>query len=126
MASIMLVDDDRDLTHLTKIALAQKGYEVLVFNDAGKAIEEARQRKPDMIFMDIMLPGISGGEAVRKLQKDPALKAIPVVFLTGLISHGEKDLEKEGISIDGHNYPTLGKPYEIDDLLKVVAAALRK
>jgi len=54
------------------------------------------------------------------------LKNVPVIFLTGLILSGEEDLEKSGINIDGMMYKTLGKPYEIDELLKLVKDTLIK
>lgn len=120
MKKICLVDDDNNLANLTKIALVKKGYEVTVFNDTRKAIEGIRKRKPDLILMDIMLPKMSGAEAVRELRKDPELKNIPVIFLTALISMKEEDVEESGISIDGFNYKTLGKPYEIEELLKLI------
>jgi len=120
MTKICLVDDDMDLTNLTKIALVKKGYEVTIFNDSRKAIEGIRKRKPDLILMDIMMPKMSGAEAVRELKKDPDIKDIPVIFLTALISEREADVEESGISIDGINYKTLGKPYEMDELLKLI------
>ena len=125
MARIFLVDDDRNLANLTKIALSKKGYEVIVFHEAIKAIEETKKIRPDLILMDIMLPGVGGGEAVKELKKDPNLKNIPVIFLTGLISCGEDDVEKTGITIDGINYKVLGKPYEIEQLLKMVGSMAR-
>ena len=125
MTKILLVDDDQSLAQLTKTALVKKGYEVTVARDALKAIEGAKRQKPDLILMDIMLPQVSGGEAVRELRKNPGLTNIPVVFLTALVSSGEEDIEKTGISVDGIKYKTLGKPYEIDQLLKLVASIVR-
>ena len=122
MARILLVDDDQSLAQLTKTALIKKGYEVTVARDARRAIEEAKRQKPDLILMDIMLPQVSGGEAVKELRKNPGLTNIPVVFLTALVSSEEKDIEKIGISVDGIKYKSLGKPYEIDQLLKLVAS----
>ena len=124
MAKILLVDDDQSLAQLTKTALVKKGYEVTVARDAIKAIEEAKRQKPDLILMDIMLPQVSGGEAVKELRKDPSLINIPVVFLTALVSSGEEDIEKTGIFVDGIKYKTLGKPYEIDQLLKLIASII--
>ena len=125
MAKIWLIDDDKNLTHLTKIALGDKGYEVIVFHSAQKAIEASAKQKPNLILMDIMLPEISGAEAVKILHKNTAFKDVPIVFLTGLISNQEAEVEKTGISIEGIEYKTLGKPYEIDQLLNLVANSLR-
>ena len=126
MARILLIDDDRDLAYLTRLSLLPKGHDILPFHDAQKAMEAAKQQKPDLILMDIMLPGVSGAEAVKQLRKDPNLQNVPVVFLTGLISSAEEDVEKTGINIDGRTYQTLGKPYEIEDLLKVIEQTLNR
>jgi len=120
MARIWLVDDDRNLADLTKVALVKNGYEVVIFHEARKAINEAKKTIPDLILMDIMMPQISGAEAVKELKRDPNLKNVPIIFLTALISCEEEDLEKSGITIDGISYKTLGKPYEIESLLKIV------
>jgi len=120
MARIWLVDDDRNLADLTKVALVKNGYEVVIFHEARKAINEAKKTIPDLILMDIMMPQISGAEAVKELKRDPSLKNVPIIFLTALISCEEEDLEKSGITIDGISYKTLGKPYEIESLLKIV------
>ena len=119
MGKILLVDDDRDLANLTKTILVSQGHEVFVSYNAVKAIELAKQERPDLIFMDIMLPEISGAEAVKMLQNHPELKNIAVVFLTALVSR-EEEIEKRGIMIDDRVYKTLGKPYEINALLKIV------
>ena len=125
MARICLVDDDQDLAALTRTALIQRGHEVMIFAGARQAFEGMRKRKPDLILMDVMLPKMSGAEAVRELRKDPDLKNIPVIFLTGLISYEEEDVEDSGITVDGFNYKTLGKPYEIETLLKTVGDSIR-
>ncbi|MDE2027131.1 MAG: response regulator [Candidatus Omnitrophica bacterium] len=120
MAKILIVDDDQNLTYVTKMALDQQGYGVAVCHRADQLANEILEKKPDLILMDIMMPGVSGAEAVRTLRKDPHSKNIPVIFLTGLISSNEDDVEQTGINIDGTIYQTLGKPYEINDLLKAV------
>ena len=120
MAKILIVDDDQSLTQLTKVGLTLKGYEVAVAHSTGKALEEIKRKEPDLILMDIMMPGISGAEAVKMFKKDTDLKNIPVIFLTGLVSSGEENVEKSGIKIDGIVYQTLGKPYDIEELLKLV------
>jgi DNA-binding response OmpR family regulator len=120
MARIMLVDDDRDLADLTKIALVKKGHKVEVFNSSNNIIEEVRKIRPDLILMDIMFPGVGGEDVVKELRKDQSLKNVPVIFLTGLISSEEDDVEKTEITIDGINYKAIGKPYDIDRLLAVV------
>lgn len=125
MAKILVVDDDRHLASLTKIALVKKRYEVVLINESLHFMEAVKKHEPDLILMDIMMPELSGGELVKLLRTDPDLKDIPVIFLTGLIS-GEENIEAEGINIEGSNYRSLGKPYEIDHLLKTVENVLCK
>ena len=115
---VLLIDDDDDLCQLTKKVLTKYGYEVDAFCDAPAGITRARQYKPNLILMDIMLPGLSGPEIVKSLKSDAVLKAVPVVFLTGLVTGEEKGLE--GVAAGGLIYPALGKPYEIERLLEIV------
>ncbi len=117
---ILLIDDDKNLCHLTRIALTKHGFDLAVAHEAATGIKQAQQDKPSLILMDVMLPDISGAEAVRFLKSDPQLKDIPVVFLTGLISSGEKGIQEGGLKVDGLNYLTLGKPFEIEDLIEAV------
>ena len=120
MAKIFLVDEDRNLAHLTKTALVKNGHDVVVFHDAKAVMETLKHQKPDLILMDVMMPGLSGGEAVKKIKEDANLKDVPVVFLTALVP-GEKDgVNDTGINVDGRTYRTFGKPYEIQELLKLV------
>jgi CheY-like chemotaxis protein len=120
MARIFLIDDDKDLPELTKVILSEKGYAVYIFHEAESAIQEIKIRKPDLILMDMMLPGLSGADAIREIKQDPKLRDIPVIFLTGLVSSRDKDLREAGINVDGLKYTTLGKPFDREELLKLV------
>ncbi len=124
MPKILLIDDDLDLSFLTERALKSCGYEVLVAHEAMGGIKMAVEHKPDLILIDVMMPGISGPEAVQKLSVNPDLSKIPVIFLTALVLTDEKDLMNKGIKIAGKNYTAMGKPYEIDDLLRLVKRTL--
>jgi CheY-like chemotaxis protein len=124
MAMIFLVDDDENMAYTTERILVRKGYEVAIFHDARKAIEEAKKQKPDLFLMDMMLPQFSGAEAIKELKKDPDLALIPIIILTGLISP-EEYWEMTRMAVDGKTYKTLCKPYEIDELIKAVSESLR-
>ncbi len=117
---VIVIDDDPDMCALTQKVLVKFGHEVNAFCDSDAGIAFAKKSKLNLILMDIMLPGLSGPELVISFQKDPQLKNIPVVFLTGLVSGQEKNMQNEGIEVGGKKYPTLGKPYEIEQLLSVV------
>ena len=124
MEKIWLVDDDLNFANLTKVALVKNGYEVEIFQDARKAIEEVKKRKPDLILMDMVMPQLSGAEAIKKLKDNSDLAQIPVIILTGTLSPEEYS-EMTRIAIDGKVYKTLCKPYEINELIRVVKESLR-
>ena len=117
---ILVIDDDEDMGQLTQKVLTKNGYVVDVFCDAELGIKNARLKKPNLILMDIMLKGLSGPEIISSLKNDPQFKGVPVVFLTGLVTGGDRSLEDEGIVVGGLKYQTLGKPYEIERLLAIV------
>ena len=117
---IMVIDDDQDLPELIKAILLKEGYQVSAYHDAESAIADVKMQKPDLILMDVMLPGLNGAEAIKEIRKDPVNKNIPVIFLTGLVSGRDGDLTEAGMHVDGLKYQTLGKPFEIKELLALV------
>ena len=87
---ILIVDDDRDSTHLIKILLEKiSHYLVLEENDAAKAHESARDFRPDLILLDIMMPQIDGGDIAAQIDADPGLQRTPIIFLTALVTKTE-------------------------------------
>lgn len=124
MSRIILIDDDHDLSDLTRTILVHNGYQVMVFYDAESALAELRKRKADLIIMDVMLPGMSGAEAIREIKHDPQLRSLPVIFLTGLVSSHDADLKAMGLQVDGMTYQILGKPYESKELLELIRRML--
>jgi DNA-binding response OmpR family regulator len=123
---ILIIDDDKDLCMLTQKVLSKNGYMVDAFFDPKQAIKHAQEKKPSLILMDVMLPGLSGPEIVNSLKNDPRFKDVPVVFLTALITGEDRSLEDQGLTVGGVQYPTLGKPYEIDKLLAMVGRFIKK
>jgi len=110
---ILIVDDDRDSTHLIKILLEKiSHYLVLEENDAAKAHESARDLRPDLILLDIMMPQIDGGDVAAQIDADPGLQRTPIIFLTALVTKAEA---KAGLHIQGH--PVLAKPIDIPELI---------
>ena len=110
---ILIVDDDRDSTHLIKILLEKiSHYLVLEENDPAKAHESARDFRPDLIFLDIMMPQIDGGDIAAQIDADPGLHGTPIIFLTALVTKTEA---KAGLHIQGH--PVLAKPIDIPELI---------
>jgi len=82
MATVMIVDDSPTELHVMKTALEKHGFETVAANDGTECINLAREVRPDLIFMDVVMPGINGFQATRKLSKDPDTAKIPVVMVT--------------------------------------------
>jgi DNA-binding response OmpR family regulator len=80
---ILIIDDDRVLVDVLKDALSAEGFEIIVAFDGLSGIESVITQEPDMIVLDIRLPGIDGFEVCRKLKESPATAAMPVVILSG-------------------------------------------
>jgi CheY-like chemotaxis protein len=112
---ILIVDDDRDSTHVIKILLEKMGYQVLEENDAAKAYQSARNFKPDLILLDIMMPQRDGGDIAVQVEADPGLQRTPIVFQTALVTRAEA---KAGLRIQGH--PVLAKPINIPELVREI------
>ena len=110
---ILIVDDDRDGTRLIKILLEKiSHYLVLEENDAAKAHESARDFRPDLILLDVMMPQIDGGDIAAQIDADPELQRTPIIFITALATEAQA---KAGISFQGH--PVLAKPINILGLI---------
>jgi CheY-like chemotaxis protein len=113
---ILIVDNDPNITHLVKVLLERTGhYRVLEENDATKAHQSARNFRPDLIFLDIVMPETDGGEVAARIQADPELHNTPIIFLTALVTRAEA---KSGLNIQGH--PFLAKPVSIPELINAI------
>ena len=96
MTKILLVDDSKFLRMATERALARAGYVVSTASDGAKAIELARNKKPDVILLDMLLPGMTGPDVLKVLKKDADTAGIPVVAFTGLSQKNAMRLQKDG------------------------------
>jgi two-component system sensor histidine kinase/response regulator len=113
---ILIVDNDPDTTHLVKVLLERMGhYLVLEENDATKAHQSARNLRPDLILLDIVMPETDGAEVAARIEADPELQNTPIIFLTALVTRAEA---KAGVQIDGHSF--LAKPISIQELIEAV------
>ena len=82
MKKLLIVDDEDGVRALVRMTLDTGTYEIIEAREGGEALELARQHRPELILLDVMLPDISGLEVCRKLKNDPALSSITVVMLT--------------------------------------------
>lgn len=114
---IMLVDDEAPITRMMRRNLEATGrFDVLDVNDPVLALETARQFRPDLVFLDVMMPGKDGGDVAADFADDPQLAKIPIVFLTAIVS--KKEVEPTGSTIGHHTF--LAKPVRLEDLLTCI------
>jgi two-component system cell cycle response regulator DivK len=118
-STILVVEDNPANMKLATTLLAKSGYRVLQASDAGAGLALARARRPELILMDIQLPGRDGLTATRELKQDPHLRHIKVIALTAFAMKGDED-EARGAGCDGY----ITKPYRYRDLLEAVERAL--
>ena len=118
---ILVVDDERDLVELIGMNLQRNGYEVLAAHDGPTGLDTARKQKPDMVILDVMMPGLSGKDVAVALKGDPDTLQIPILLLTAKTE--ETDIIV-GLSIGADDYVT--KPFSIKVLMARVAAVLRR
>ncbi len=113
---ILIVDDEESIRSLLTAIFTGEGYEVESASDGLEGIEKVKSSNPDLILLDMMMPGMSGREMSEKLRADPKTKGAKIVFLTvaKFSETGKDTLEKLGIL----DYVT--KPFENDDLVKRV------
>ena len=93
---ILLVDDSKPILHANERVLHKAGYEVLCAEDGDFAIKLAREQKPDLVLLDMILPKLSGPEVLIALKKDPATAHIPVVVLSSLTEKNRQKLIEAG------------------------------
>lgn len=96
MIKILMVDDSKFLRLATERALTRAGYEVISATDGEQALALAREAGPDLILLDMLLPKIPGPEVLKRLKKEAATAAIPVVVFTGLSQKNAARLQKDG------------------------------
>jgi two-component system cell cycle response regulator DivK len=116
---ILIVEDDRLSMTLLSDFLNAHGYRVLKTSEGLKAINLARDEQPDLILMDIRLPGISGFEVTRLLKQDNQTKAIPVIAVTAFATPGD---EIKALESGCAAYIT--KPVNVDELLRTIGSFL--
>lgn len=87
---VLIVDDEAGFTKLLKLNLEKSGeFEVRIENNSMKALASAREFQPDVVLLDVVMPGLDGGDVAAQIQADPALSGTPIVMLTALVSPGE-------------------------------------
>ena len=112
---VLIVDDESGFTRLLKLTLERRGgYSVREENDATKALSSAREFRPDLVLLDIVMPKMDGGDVARQIKADSLIKNARIVFLTAIVSSKETN----GKLIGG--FPFMAKPVSIDALVKCI------
>ncbi len=109
---ILVVDDEMHILRIVKYKLESAGYQVLTALNGTEALQIARDEKPSLIFLDIMMPGINGYEVCSELKNDPATRDIIIIMLT---AKGQESDKIKGLEVGVDEYIT--KPFSPQDLL---------
>lgn len=115
MASrILIVDDEPSVADLIEAVLVGEGYTVAIARDGAQGLLLARDWRPDLILMDVMLPGVDGGTAIRRLKSDPETAEIPIVAMSA-----GRTIRRQSDELSDAD-AALSKPFDIDALLAQV------
>lgn len=118
---VLVVEDERDLAELLVYNLKKQGYEAVSVRDGNAAVSAVRQSPPDLVLLDLMLPGLSGLEVARSLRTHPRTAAVPIIMLTARADEAD---QLQGLSVGADDYVT--KPFSMKVLLARVASILRR
>ncbi len=118
---ILVVDDETDLVEMLSVRLEANDYQVLKAFDGEDGLNKARENKPDLIVLDLMLPKIDGYKVCRMLKFDEKYKHIPIIMFTARAQEADMELGKE-VGADAY----IIKPFEADTFLAKISELLRK
>jgi len=118
---ILIVEDEKDLLDLLQFNLRQGGFETVTASDGERALELLRHRIPDLVMLDLMLPGVPGTEVCRQLKSSPRTRHVPVIMVT---ARGEEVDRVVGFELGADDFVT--KPFSLRELVLRVRAVLRR
>ena len=121
MSLILIIEDNEKNLKLVRDVLQVKGYETIEAGTAEDGIELARGSKPDLVLMDIQLPGMNGIEALKVLRADAATARIPVIAVTASVMQQDRNLITEA-GFDGY----IGKPINLKEFIDTVRAMVER
>ncbi len=119
-ASILIVDDDPEIVTMLTTRLGKRGYKVATANDGHRALELAKRDRPDLVLLDVMMPGKSGWEVARALKQDPSTQSIKIVMVTA-IGEQVNEMTSPLYGADAH----VDKPFEFEKLEQVISNLVR-
>ena len=126
IAKILLVDDDPDFIETTKIVLETKPYQIIIASNGDEGLRKAREEKPDLILLDVIMPVKDGFTAAEQLKKDPQLSKIPTLMLTAFATKGRETSipVSRGFGLETEDY--IDKPVSPEELLARVEKHLKR
>jgi DNA-binding response OmpR family regulator len=121
MAKILIAEDDKQIADMIAFKLTNGGHKVVRAQDGEQAVTMATREHPDLILLDVMMPGLNGFEVLRRLKRDPALKTTAVIMVTA------KGHERDVLSgLSGGAVDYVVKPFSLKELVARVELALRR
>jgi DNA-binding response OmpR family regulator len=120
-ARVLVTDDDRMIRMLVKMLLEKEGLEVLEADNGAMAIEVARRERPDLVLMDLMMPGLDGFQTIERIRRDISLASLPVIVLT---SETGSTVERRVLELGADDYVV--KPFEADVFISRIRAMFKR
>jgi DNA-binding response OmpR family regulator len=120
-ATILVIDDEKDLIELVRYNCEKEGYDVISASDGPTGVDIATRHHPDLVVLDLMMPGIDGLEVCRKLRGDPRSSRLPIIMLTARATEADRVV---GLEMGADDYVT--KPFSPRELVARVKALLRR
>ena len=118
MFKILVIDDEINLRKIIRSNLVASGYKVTTAENGEKGLKSAQSYRPDMIVLDVKMPGMSGWDVLTNLRRNPKLRQVPVLIATAYLSPSDEERTNEA----GVSY--LAKPFSVSELLAQVKKAL--
>ncbi len=118
---ILIIDDEPDTQKILRLTMEKAGYGVMTASDGEGGIRKAEEERPDLIILDVLMPGMTGWETCQKLRQNPLTVSIPIIICTS--RSREEDIER-GFSAGATDY--ILKPFELQRVVSKVASALKQ
>jgi two-component system alkaline phosphatase synthesis response regulator PhoP len=121
LGRILVVEDEQDVADLIRYNLTREGYDVRVTPSGADALRIAREARPELILLDVMVPQLNGWEVCRRLKQDAETRGVPIIMVTGRAEEGDKVL---GFELGADDYVT--KPFSPRELVARIRAVIRR
>jgi CheY-like chemotaxis protein len=120
MATIMIVDDEQNIRKTVRLVLEIEKFKVLEATSADDCWKKIQKNKPDLILLDIRMPGMPSVDLIKKIKENPKLKSIKIIYATALVGAKAETKKLKGVE------STLEKPFKNEDLISLIKKVLSK